>query len=149
MLEFVKPKFICIKSTFVTVLHNLILTSDTAVPICKTQLTLHLTFPIFIIVNIKYAPFCKSIYFRLQVRRLRSNGYCAGPAVEVLLWSCVVLFLCLWMEFLLRNTYSFERISRDTWSLRMKTKFFKSYPFLLLGEFKHAVVILMCMNYNN
>jgi hypothetical protein len=69
MLKNVRPKFICIKSTYVTatvalrtdlyVLQNLIHTSDTTVLICTDKLILYLTFPIDIIVNIKYVRFCR------------------------------------------------------------------------------------------
>jgi len=69
MLKNVRPKFICIKSTYVTatvalrtdlyVLQNLIHTSDTTVLICTAKLILYLTFPIDIIVNIKYVRFCR------------------------------------------------------------------------------------------
>ena len=69
MLKNVRPKSICIKSTCVTatmalrtdlnVLQNLIHTSDTTVLSCTAQLALYLTFPIDIIVNIKYVRFSR------------------------------------------------------------------------------------------
>ena len=69
MLKNVRPRFICIKSTYVTasvalrtdlyILQNFIHISGTTVLICTAKLVLYLAFPIDIVVNIKYVRFCR------------------------------------------------------------------------------------------